>query len=293
MTGDERRSEHHGAIERLDIEANGLTFRARAAGPADGRLVLLLHGFPQTSAEWLAQLGALAGAGYRAVAFDQRGYSPGACPAEESAYDRDALVGDVLAVADVLGADGEPFDLVGHDWGGAIAWQVAGLHPRRLRTVAVASTPHPDAMWAGTHDEGSDQRERSSYMQLFRTRGTAEETLLADDAAYLRAAFAGLPEESAAEYLEVLRRPGALTGALNWYRAITPKSLHDAGPIAVPALYVWGTDDAAMSRRVAELNADHMAGPYRFVELPGVNHWVPENGADRLNEALLEHLASH
>ncbi|MCF2527591.1 alpha/beta fold hydrolase [Yinghuangia soli] len=280
-------------IESVRIQAGGLAFRARAAGPADGRLVVLLHGFPQTSAEWLAQLDALGDAGFRAVAFDQRGYSPGARPAEESAYDRDALVGDVLAVADALGAAGAGFDLVGHDWGGAIAWQVAGLHPARVRSLGVVSTPHPDAMSAAARDGRSDQRERSSYMDLFRTRGTAEETLLADDAAYLRAAYQGLPEASVAEYLDVLREPGALTGALNWYRAITPKSLHDAGRIAAPTLYVWGADDAALSRAAAERTAEHVAGPYRFVALPGVGHWVPEQGADALNTALLEHLAAH
>jgi pimeloyl-ACP methyl ester carboxylesterase len=126
---------------------------------------------------------------------------------------------------------------------------------------------------------------------LFRTRGAAEEQLLADDAAYLRAAFAGLPAGSAAEYLEVLRQPGALTAALNWYRAITPKSLHDAGVITVPALYVWGELDAALGREAAEATAGFVSGPYRFVPLAGVDHWVPENGAEQLNAALLAHLA--
>lgn len=286
------------AIETTDIEAGGFTFRARTAGPRDGRLVLLLHGFPQTSAEWLGQLDALGDAGYRAVAFDQRGYSPGARPEDEAAYDRDALVDDVLAVADALGATGpeaggDTFDLVGHDWGGAIAWQVAGLRPERVRTLSVASTAHPDALWSASRDTGSDQRERSSYMLLFRTRGEAEERLLADDAAYLRAAFKGLPEAAVAEYLEVMRQPGALTGALNWYRAIEPKSLHDAGIIQVPTLYLWGTRDAAMGRKAAEATAQYVGGPYRFVELPDVDHWVPENAAAEVNEALLEHLATH
>lgn len=285
-------------IEFADIAAGGFTFRARVAGPAGGRLVLLLHGFPETSAEWVGQLSALGDAGYRAVAFDQRGYSPGARPEEEAAYDRDALVGDVLAVADALGATGPAaggpaFDLVGHDWGGAMAWQVAGLHPDRVRTVSVVSTPHPDAMWAASHREGSDQRERSSYMKMFRTRGEAEELLLADDAKYLRAAYKGLSEPAIAEYLEVMRQPGALTGALNWYRAIEPKSLHDAGSIDVPALYVWGARDPAMGRLAAEMTAAHVSGPYQFVELPDADHWVPENAAAELNESLLEHLATY
>ncbi|NUU22443.1 MAG: alpha/beta hydrolase [Streptomycetaceae bacterium] len=282
----------------MDIDAGGFTFRARAAGPEGGRLVLLLHGFPQTSREWLGTLDALGDAGYRAVAFDQRGYSPGARPADEAAYDRDALVGDVLAVADALGATGpgaggDAFDLVGHDWGGAIAWQVAGLFPDRLRTVTVVSTPHPDAMSAASRDGRSDQRERSSYMRLFRTRGVAEEKLLADDAAYLRAAYAGLPDDAVAEYVDAMRQPGALTGGLNWYRAIAPKSLHDAGTIEVPALYVWGALDAALGRAAAEMTADFVAGPYQFVELPGVDHWVPEKATGELTAELLAHLATY
>ncbi|MDI2129759.1 alpha/beta fold hydrolase [Yinghuangia seranimata] len=280
-------------VERIEIAARGMVFTARATGPADGRLVLLLHGFPETSAEWLAQLGALGAAGYRAVAFDQRGYSPGARPAEESAYDRDALVGDVLAVAAALGRGDTPFDLVGHDWGGGIAWQVAGLHPHRVRTLSVVSTPHPDAMWASTRDTASDQRERSSYMQLFRTRGKAEDVLLADGAARLRNLYHGLPDEAVAEYVALFTDPATLTAALNWYRSIEPKSLHEAGPIDLPTLFVWGEDDWALGRNAAERTAEFVRGPYRFVPLAGVGHWLPELAADELTDALLAHLAAY
>ncbi|MGH9248466.1 MAG: alpha/beta fold hydrolase, partial [Acidimicrobiales bacterium] len=131
-------------MDVTEIAVGPHTFDALADGPEDGELVLLLHGFPQTSAAWRDQVAALAAAGYRAVAPDQRGYSPRARPTELAAYAMPELVGDVIGFADVLGA--ERFHLVGHDWGGAVAWQVAGRHPERLHTLAAVSTPHPEAM---------------------------------------------------------------------------------------------------------------------------------------------------
>jgi pimeloyl-ACP methyl ester carboxylesterase len=126
-------------IDRLEIDANGLTFTARAAGPHDGRRVLLLHGFPQTSWSWRAQLEDLGRAGYRAVAPDQRGYSIGARPRAVEDYRLEHLQSDVLALADAM--EMGTFDLVGHDWGGMVAWVVAARHPDRVRSLTVVSTP--------------------------------------------------------------------------------------------------------------------------------------------------------
>ena len=121
----------------LSIPVGPFVFRAREAGPKDGPLVLLLHGFPQSSAEWKSQLEALGAAGYHAVAPDQRGYSPGARPEGVDAYAVAALVADTLGMADALGA--ETFHLVGHDWGAIVAWHVAARHPKRLRTLTIVS----------------------------------------------------------------------------------------------------------------------------------------------------------
>src|ERR1700734_1552097 len=131
-------------IERIEIDANRLTFTARAAGPNRGRGVILLHGFPQTSWSWRGQLSELGDAGYRAVAPDQRGYSAGARPPAVADYGMDHLVGDVLALADSMEMD--TFDLVGHDWGGMLAWIVASRYPGRVRSLSVVSTPHPLAL---------------------------------------------------------------------------------------------------------------------------------------------------
>ncbi|WP_406280659.1 alpha/beta fold hydrolase [Embleya sp. NBC_00896] len=277
-------------VEGAEIPAGEWVFNARVAGPSGGRPVLFLHGFPQTSASWTAQLLGLARAGYRAIAFDQRGYSPGARPPQESAYGRDELVGDVIAVLDALGI--ERVDLVGHDWGGALAWQVAGLHGERLRTLTVVSTPHPVALTSAVRDAASGQREQSSYIHLFRTRGAAEEKIMANDAAYLRAAFASLPADVTERYIAALREPGALTGALNWYRAVDPKALRDIGEITTPTLYVWSDRDTAFGRPAAEATGAQLSGPYHFEILPNTDHWIPETAAEPLTKALLTHLAA-
>jgi pimeloyl-ACP methyl ester carboxylesterase len=276
-------------MERLELAVGDLVFDARADGPADGELVLLLHGFPQTSLAWRHQLAALGAAGYRAVAPDQRGYSPRARPTEVEEYGGDRLAGDVLAFADLLGAD--RFHLLGHDWGGAIAWQVGGRHPERLRTLTSVSTPHPAAFRRAI--EESDQADRSGYILFFRSP-EAEAFFLDDDAATLRTLYSasGLDEEAAAEYLRVLTEPGALTAALNWYRAADLGLVEGLGPITTPTLYVWSTNDPALGREAAEATGEFVDGPYRFEVLDGVSHWIGEEAPDTLNALLLDHLST-
>jgi pimeloyl-ACP methyl ester carboxylesterase len=273
--------------------ADGLTFTARAAGPEDGRSVLLLHGFPQTSRCWAAQLEALAATGHRAVAFDQRGYSPGARPDDVAAYKPHHLVADVLAVADTLGWD--RFDLVAHDFGAMAAWMVTGHHPERVRTLTVASSPHPAAFRKAYKQAQGDQHERSSYMRSFRSgeRGEAEAALLADDAKALRVAYTGLDADAVEDYLAHFSRPGALVAAVDWYRAQSGTASGATPPSQVPTLYVWSDQDPSVGREAAEATADHVTGPYRFEVYEGVGHWIPELAADRFTPSLLDHLRSH
>lgn len=274
-------------VEGLELAVGDLVFDARTDGPDGGDLVLLLHGFPQTSFSWRHQLPALAAAGYRAVAPDQRGYSPGARPADVGEYRFDRLVGDVLGFADALG--GDRFHLVGHDWGGAVAWQVAGRHPDRLLTVTSVSTPHPAAFRRAIQD--GDQRDRSSYMQFFRSP-EAEAFFLDNDAAGLRALYtaSSLPDDAVEEYVRVLTQPAAMTGALDWYRAADLGLVEGLGPITMPTMYVWSTYDPALGREAAEATGGHVDGPYRFEVLEGVSHWIPEQAPGELNALLLAHL---
>ncbi len=274
-------------VAHVELAVGELVFDARADGPGDGELVLLLHGFPQTSLSWRNQLGALAAAGYRAVAPDQRGYSPGARPAEVGEYRVERLVGDVLGFADELGV--ERFHLVGHDWGGAVAWQVAGRRPERLRTVTSVSTPHPGAFRRSIQD--GEQRDKSSYILFFRSPD-AEPFFLDNEAAGLRALYtaSGLSDDAVEEYVRVLTQPGAMTAALNWYRAADLGLVEGLGPITTPTMYVWSTYDPALGREAAEATAAQVEGPYRFEVLEGVSHWIPEEAPETLNTLLLEHL---
>ncbi|MGI8792538.1 MAG: alpha/beta fold hydrolase [Acidimicrobiales bacterium] len=282
------------SIETIEIGVGGgLNFTARAAGPSDGRLVLLLHGFPETSRSWVHQLEALGRAGYRAIAPDQRGYSAGARPEGVDAYRMDHLVADVLAVADVAG--GEQFDLVGHDWGGAVAWALASAHPDRLRTLTAVSTPHPMAFAAVLGQGEGDQASRSSYIEFFRDPSSTD-GMLAHDGQGLRLLFVGsglADDDAVAEYMAVLTQPGALDAALNWYRAVDLTAMSGIGPIEVPTMYVWSTEDVALGREAAEATEQFVSGPYRFEVLDGVSHWIPEAAAEAFTALLLAHLDAH
>ncbi len=219
---------------------------------------------------------------------------PGARPADVASYGIRQLVSDVLAVADSLGI--ERFDLVGHDWGGMVAWAVAGLHPERLRTVTVLSTPHPLAFGAALSVADGDQQKRSSYITIFRQEGVAEKALLGEDGSGdgLRTLFAasGLASDDVEVFVKVMTEPGALTAALNWYRATEIDSIQGIGAITVPSMYIWSTDDIALGRDAAEATAQHVTGPYRFEVLEGVSHWIPEMAPDQVNSLLIEFLGS-
>jgi pimeloyl-ACP methyl ester carboxylesterase len=280
-------------IEEFSIPANGFVFTAKRCGPSGGRPVVLLHGFPETSHSWMAELEALGESGFEAVAFDQRGYCSGARPDATEAYSVDHLTEDVLAVSRSLGSD--RFDLVGHDWGAMVAWAIASRHPDLLRTVTVLSTPHPLAFGAALSEEGGDQQGRSSYIEVFRQVGVAERALLGEDGSGdgLRAMFAASGLENPADvdvFVDAMREPGALTAALNWYRANTVEALSGVGAITVPTMYIWSTEDIALGRTAAEATRDFVRGPYRFEVLEGVSHWIPESAPERVNELLLEFL---
>jgi pimeloyl-ACP methyl ester carboxylesterase len=281
-------------MDKIEILLGDRTFRALTSGPDEGRTVVLLHGFPQSAGEWRAQLDALGAAGYRCVAPDQRGYSPGARPETVEAYGIDHLVGDVLDLCDHLGV--EQVDLVGHDWGAIVAWVMAARHPERLRTLTVVSVPHPEAFADAYASASSTQHEMSSYIDVFRAPGDAgERMLLGDDGGGIQRMFehVGLGPEAAAEHAGVHGEPGALTAGLNWYRATHPTMMRGVPPVAVPTLFVWSSADPAISREAADGCAQYVTGPFRYEVLEGVDHWVPELEADRLNELLLAHLGSY
>jgi pimeloyl-ACP methyl ester carboxylesterase len=175
-----------------------------------------------------------------------------------------------------------------------VAWMVAGHHPDRVRTLTVASTPHPAAFRA-SYQASADQNERSGYMRSFRAaeRGAAEAQLLEHGAAALRSIYDGLQPDAVDEYVRVLSQPGALVAAVDWYRSMSGAASAATPPASVPTLYVWSDRDPALGRDAAEATAGLVTGPYRFEVLEGVGHWIPELGADRFTPMLLEHLSAH
>lgn len=276
-------------IEKLRIPTPAGTFDALASGDEDGREVLLLHGFPEAAAEWEFQLTTLGGGGCRAVAPDQRGYSPGVRPEHVTDYRLDELVGDVAAIADELGW--QRFDLIGHDWGALVAWAAAAALPERIRTLTAVSVPHP-AAFAKARAEDEDQFERSRYISVFRQTGTAERKLLADNGAAIRRMYDWkVPEERIEDYLDRFSQPGALTAALNWYRAMDLAGA--TPPVSVPTLFVWSTEDAAVGSTGALATEKYVTGPYRFEILEEVSHWIPEEAPEELTRMIMEHLLAH
>jgi pimeloyl-ACP methyl ester carboxylesterase len=279
------------AGQLLRVDVGDLTFDVRVAGPDDGRPVLLLHGFPETSSSWAAVTSQLTAAGLRTYAPDQLGYSPGARPAEVDAY---AMPNLAQVTADLLTALDVPrVDVVGHDWGANVGWCLAAWHSDRVRSLTAVSVPHPSAYTAAWRED-PEQKERSAYIRLFWQPGKAEEVLQEDDMRRLRRMLGpeeqtGVPAEAVDEYVAVLSAPGALTAALNWYRAMSSGTPVD--PVAVPTTFVWSDGDAAIGRRAAEGCARFVTGDYRFVELPGVTHWIPEQEPDALAAVILDRLA--
>ncbi|MET4613767.1 pimeloyl-ACP methyl ester carboxylesterase [Rhodococcus sp. PvR044] len=265
------------------VTAGGLTFDVEDSGPADGPPIVLLHGFPETSACWRPLTPLLTAAGHRVIAPSQRGYSPGARPVGVEHYSIELLGADVVALMDATGIASA--HVVGHDWGAVVAWWLAAHHPERVESLTAVSVPHPSAFgWALRED--ADQQKRSRYISVFRDGQVAEKLLLDDDAKRLRAAYGDLDPDQVAEHVRALTEPGALTAALSWYRAMRA-DFGGIPPVRVPTTYVWGSADEALGRAGAERCGEFVDAPYRFVELDGVSHWIPEQAPDALAEAVL------
>jgi pimeloyl-ACP methyl ester carboxylesterase len=265
------------------FEHDGLVFDVTDTGSGDAGTIVLLHGFPQNRHEWDGVTPALVEAGYRTLTPDQRGYSPGARPSSRRAYTQSHLVADVVALLDQ--AELGQVHLVGHDWGALVAWALASRHPGRLHTLTTISVPHPQALaWAMPRG----QILKSWYMAAFQLP-VLPEVVVPSRVGVGMLSDTDLPPEAMKSYLEPLGRDG-LTGALNWYRAL-PFSRNEQGyahKTTVPTTFVWGAADPALGRKAAEATARFVTGPYRFVELPGVGHWIPDAVPDQLAALILD-----
>lgn len=281
------------AIESLSLKANGLTFVADSAGDGD-TIALLLHGFPESRASWLRQLPALASLGWRAVAPDLRGYGDSSRPRGKDAYRIEHLVADVAALFDTLGARRRI--LIGHDWGGAIAWQAA-LRGLPLDGLLILNAPHPARFrqLLGTWD----QRRRSWYMAFFLLPWLPERLLTRRRGHKLMLDLKRQSPNLPPELLETMRRnviaPGAATAMLNYYRANILRLARpstDTAPVDVPTLLLWGEEDIYLSPALAAGN-EPFVGDLTVRRLPGVSHWVQQDAPDAVNRAIADWAHAH
>ena len=276
------------------IAANGYEFRARIAGnDQDGPTVILLHGFPVTSAMWEPIIPPLANAGYRVIAFDQRGYSPAARPRDADAYAIENLVSDVIAIADATGA--EQFHLVAHDWGSAVGWVTVMQHPDRVLSWTGLSIAHP-AAFADALENDPEQQANSSYFALF-TMPLVPETLFTFNnlTLLINGVYAGMQASQIEEYLAVFSEPYALTAALNWYRQMQGSlagSSEISPEIDTPTLFIWGRNDPTAGQAAVDGQERYIRGPYRRLDLDG-EHWLVTNHSPEITQALLQHLESY
>ena len=275
------------------LHANGLSFHVVRAGPEDGPLLILLHGFPEFWWAWRHQITPLAQAGYRVAVPDMRGYNLSEAPQEVSAYRLDTLAADVIALADALGAD--RFDLVGHDWGAVVSWWVAARFPERLRRVVVMSGPPPD-VWGGQALRHPTQALRSTYVGAFQLPWVPEATLGAFDFAGLKAMMHASASSHTFElgaldrYAEAWGHPGSLTGMLNYYRALRKREApEEPARLRPPTLILWAGQDSFLERHVAEAGLA-LCDDGRLVVVEEATHWLHIEHPERINAELLSFL---
>lgn len=268
------------------VSRGGLAFTITEAGPAGGEKVLLLHGFPQHADSWDQLVPLLTAEGYRTVAMDQRGYSPGARPKGRRAYRMPELVADSVAVIDAV-APGGRVHVVGHDWGATVAWALAAAHPDRLHSLTALSVPHSGAILRAMVT--SVQGLRFWYICFFQLPRLPE--FLLRRHLYDVLQRSGQPPAAARRDSGSFTGPGALTAALNWYRAIPfvdPRA--SAEPVRTPTLLVWSDGDVAIDRHGAEACGGYVQAPYQFETLHGVSHWIPDEAPAQTAALLLPHL---
>jgi pimeloyl-ACP methyl ester carboxylesterase len=268
------------------VPADGVTLAVLDEGV--GPPVVLLHGFPDSSRLWRHQIPALVGAGLRVIAPDLRGFGESDKPEDVRAYAVRHSVSDVIAILDQL--EVERAHVVGHDWGAGVAWALAAFVPARVDRLVAMSVGHPNAL----REPSLEQREKGWYQLLFQFPGVAEELVMRDDWRLFRQMLRGAGDGD--RYVADLARPGALTAALNWYRAnASPaQELERTRPfpaVAAPTLGVWSSGDSYLTEENMVGSRRHVTGPWRYERIEGASHWLQLDAPERVNELLLEFLA--
>ncbi len=266
-----------------------VTLHVAETGPASGPAVILLHGFPEFWYGWRHQIDALAAAGYRVLAPDQRGYGLSDKPEGIASYDVDRLAADVVGLADAAGVD--RFYLVGHDWGALVGWWVAQKFPARLLKFVAMDAPHP-AIWRDAMDNTPAQRKLSWYVRAFSMPFLPELMMRARNFAApvsaLRESARPVSDDEIAQYRIAWSRPGAMSAMINWYRAVLRRQFEIPVPssIDVPVHVIWGAKDRYGLTLLAERSAA-LSRDAALTILPGATHWVQHDEPERVNAILL------
>ncbi len=275
----------------LWLTLNGLRLHAKAAGPEDGRPVILLHGFPEFWWGWERYLDPLARAGFRVIAPDQRGYNRSDKPRGLHAYRLETLASDVTGIMDTFGW--ERAAVVGHDWGGIVAWAAAALYPERVERLAAVNAPYLNVGFR-TLPRRPDQLLRSGYMYFFQLRGLAEAVLRNDNwellaQGMLRTSRPGaFSPQDLDRYRAAWWRRGAVTSMLNWYRALFfhPPRLPLNPRFRMPVLVLWGERDFALVPELAEASLA-LCERGRLVRFAEATHWVQHEEPEQVLDHLL------
>lgn len=287
---------HRINIEDAYLSTNGIRLHVVQAGPADGALVVLLHGFPEFWFGWRHQIQPLAEAGFRLLIPDQRGYNLSDKPKGVRAYRLEELTRDVIGLLDALGR--QKCYLIGHDWGAAVAWNVGVSYPQRIEKLVIMNVPHPAVMLNFLRRDPR-QMLKSWYIALFQIPGLAEWLLsLNQYAGIARMLFSSgkadtFSEAEINEYRRAWAQPAALTSMINWYRALVQyRPVQLAHPrLHMPVLMLWGKRDIALSHQMAQPSIE-LCHQGQLIFFENATHWVQHDESDQVNRLLLEFLGS-
>jgi epoxide hydrolase 4 len=262
----------------------GTGVRLHYVEAGEGPLVVLLHGFPDHHRSWRHQIPALVDAGFRVVAPDMRGYGESDAPPSWRDYHMELLAADVAGLIEALGA--QRAFVVGHDWGAAVAWMVATLHPERVERLAILNVPHPDTMLR-TLRKSPKQLLHSWYMFFFQIPWLPERVAAQMGRRFLETAYRDARPGAA-----LLRSPGGLKGPIDYYRAALRQSPRRAqaqfAPIPAPVLVIWGVQDRFLTEQMADPDP-RWVPDVRVVKLPDASHWVQHDEPERVSTLLIEH----
>ena len=278
-------------METLAFQNGGITLNAIAAGPNDGPVVILLHGFPEFWYGWHRQIEPLAAAGFRVIVPDQRGYNLSSKPAGVASYALTELVSDVIAIADQLGK--ERFFLAGHDWGAAVAWSAALLHPNRVAKLAILNVPHPSVMRSYLKTNRRQLR-KSWYMFFFQLPWFPEAFLSASNFRKGMASLVGssrpgtFSTDELAQYRAAWSQPGALTAMINWYRAaFRYRPAFPDRTVRVPTRILWGEHDAFLLSEMAHKSLRYCTDGELFT-FANASHWLQHEEPVLVSEHLID-----